>query len=145
MTPQELVLRFLASVGRPAEAQQYLELFRNTRSGTSAAPSAFAVIHVSDPVLDHALDALAVDLRFLAELDLLPVLAFGAVGGGSAVKSAQRVAAALPPHVRATVTQAGQVMQGAGRRLPAAGAAGAAAGAAQRRGPRRGRWGRPPL
>lgn len=109
MNPQELVLRFLTSVGRPAEAQQYLELFRTSRKLDG--PSAFAVIHVSDPVLDHALDALAVDLRFLAELDLLPVVAFGAVSGRSAHKSAQRVAAALPEHVRATVTTAAAVLQ----------------------------------
>lgn len=108
MNPQELVLRFLTSVGRPAEAQQYLELFRTSRKGDG--PSAFAVIHVSDPVLDHALDALAVDLRFLVELDLLPVVAFGAVSGRSAHKSAQRVAAALPEHVRATVTTAAAVL-----------------------------------
>lgn len=111
MTPQELVLRFLTSVGRPAEAQQYLDLFRGARGGTGGQPSAFAVIHVSDPVLDHALDALAVDLRFLVELDLLPVLAFGAVSGRSASKSAQRVAAALPATVRAAVTPAAQVAQ----------------------------------
>lgn len=109
MNPQELVLRFLASVGRPAEAQQYLELFRTSRQSEGA--SAFAVIHVSDPVLDHALDALAVDLRFLVELDLWPVVAFGAVSGRSAHKSAQRVAAALPEHVRATVTTAAAVPQ----------------------------------
>ena len=112
MTPQELVLRFLTSVGRPAEAQQYLELFRSAGSAADAEePGAFAVIHVSEPVLDHALDALVVDLRYLAELDLLPVLAFGAVGAGRAVKSAQRVAAALPPQVRAQVTQPAQVAQ----------------------------------
>lgn len=112
MTPQELVLRFLTSVGRPAEAQQYLELFRGARSAADAEePGAFAVIHVSEPVLDHALDALVVDLRYLAELDLLPVLAFGAVGGSRAQKSAQRVAAALPPQVRAQVTAASQVAQ----------------------------------
>jgi bifunctional N-acetylglutamate synthase/kinase len=112
MTPQELVLRFLTSVGRPAEAQQYLELFRNVRSAASAdTPSAFAVIHVSDPVIDHALDALVVDLRFLAELDLLPVLAFGAVSGAHAVRSAQRLAAALPAQARALVTSAATVGQ----------------------------------
>lgn len=112
MTPQELVLRFLTSVGRPAEAQQYLELFRGARTAAAAAqPGAFAIIHVSEPVLDHALDALVVDLRYLAELDLLPVIAFGAVASGRAHKSAQRVAAALPPQVRAQVTPASQVAQ----------------------------------
>jgi len=112
MTPQELVLRFLTSVGRPAEAQQYLELFRGARSAADAEePGAFAIIHVSEPVLDHALDALVVDLRYLAELDLLPVLTFGAVSGARAQKSAQRVAAALPPQVRAQVTAASQVAQ----------------------------------
>lgn len=118
MTPQELVLRFLTSVGRPAEAQQYLELFRSSRAAAEAdeapaagEPKAFAVIHVSEPVLDHALDALVVDLRYLAELDLLPVLAFGAVSGARAHKSAQRVAAALPAQVRAQITAPSQVAQ----------------------------------
>lgn len=118
MTPQELVLRFLTSVGRPAEAQQYLELFRSSRAAevadgapATAEPKAFAVIHVSEPVLDHALDALVVDLRYLAELDLLPVLAFGAVSGARAHKSAQRVAAALPAQVRAQITAPSQVAQ----------------------------------
>lgn len=117
MTPQELVLRFLTSVGRPAEAQQYLELFRSSRAAEAdevpapGEPKAFAVIHVSEPVLDHALDALVVDLRYLAELDLLPVLAFGAVSGARAHKSAQRVAAALPAQVRAQITAPAQVAQ----------------------------------
>ncbi|MEZ4358876.1 MAG: hypothetical protein R3B48_01760 [Kofleriaceae bacterium] len=111
MTPQELVLRFLTSVGRPAEAQQYLELFRGARGDGAGAATAFAVIHVSEPVIAYGLDALVVDLRYLAELDLLPVLTFGAVNGARAHKSAQRLAAALPTQVRAQVTTTAEAAQ----------------------------------
>ena len=72
LQPQELVLRFLASIGRPAEAQQYLQLFRADQA------ERFAILHVSHAVLRDALDALTVDLRFLHELGLRPVIVIGA-------------------------------------------------------------------
>jgi acetylglutamate kinase len=72
--PRDLVLRFLASIGRPNESAQYLELFR--------ASPAFAILHVSDTVVRDAADVLAVDLRLLANLGLRPVLVFGAAPSG---------------------------------------------------------------
>jgi bifunctional N-acetylglutamate synthase/kinase len=87
----DLVLRFLSSIGRPAEAQQYLDLFR------SEYPERFAIVHVADAVVRHAADALAVELRYLVELGLEPVLAFGAIEPRSAERDAVRMAEALGP------------------------------------------------
>jgi acetylglutamate kinase len=89
--PGDLVLRFLASIGRPAEAQQYLDLFRSEH------PERFAVVHVADPVVRHAADALAVELRYLVELGLEPVLAFGAIEPRAAGRAAERMEQALGP------------------------------------------------
>jgi hypothetical protein len=68
--PSQLVSRFLASVGRPAEAQLYLSLFRAERR------ESFALIAVDSDVAGVAADALAVDLEFLSQLGLSPILAF---------------------------------------------------------------------
>jgi len=87
----DLVLRFLSSIGRPAEAQQYLDLFRSEH------PERFAIVHVADAVVRHAADALAVELRYLVELGLEPVLAFGAIEPRSAARAAERLAQALGP------------------------------------------------
>ena len=93
----ELVLRFLASVGRPSETEQYLELFRSDH------PESFAVLHVSAPVIEHAFDALIGALRFLSELGLCPIVAFGAVTARGARRAAERVKATLGPDVPAHV------------------------------------------
>lgn len=87
----DLVLRFLSSIGRPAEAQQYLDLFRSEH------PERFAIVHVADAVIRHAADALAVELRYLVELGLEPVLCFGAVEPRGAARAAERLAQALGP------------------------------------------------
>jgi bifunctional N-acetylglutamate synthase/kinase len=96
LAPRQLVLRFLASIGRPAEAEQYLELFRREAGR-------FAILHVSHAVVRDAGDALIVDLRFLAELGLAPVIVLGAERARNADVRAARLAAALPPRVAATV------------------------------------------
>jgi len=96
LQPQELVLRFLASIGRPAEAQQYLELFRADQA------ERFAILHVSHAVLRDAADALTVDLRFLAELGLRPVIVIGAERARNAEAHAERMVAALGGGVPAT-------------------------------------------
>jgi hypothetical protein len=101
LAPRELVLRFLASIGRPAEAQHYLHLFRTE-------PEKFAVIHVSDAVLRDGLDALLVDLRFLSDLGLRPVMVFGAVKPRGARRRAERVRDALVPDVPCAVVEAAQ-------------------------------------
>ncbi|MEZ4368845.1 MAG: hypothetical protein R2939_21585 [Kofleriaceae bacterium] len=97
---QDVVLRFLASIGRPAEAEAYLQRFQRDT------PARFAVVHVSDAVIRDAFDALIVNLRFLVELGLRPVLAFGALGPRGARRAAERVRDALAGTIAATVTTA---------------------------------------
>ncbi|KAA0252509.1 MAG: hypothetical protein EDX89_18220 [Acidobacteria bacterium] len=71
LSPQEVVLRFLESVGRPSEARLYLDLFR-------ARPrEQFAAISVDAHVMADAADAVVQDLRFLAALGLLPTVVLG--------------------------------------------------------------------
>lgn len=97
LEPRELVLRFLASIGRPAEAQQYLDLFRADQA------ERFAILHVSHAVLRDAADALLVDLRFLAELGLRPVIVVGAERAKNADVHAARLVAALGRGVPAVI------------------------------------------
>jgi acetylglutamate kinase len=71
LAPQDVVLRFLESTGRPSEARLYLDLFR-------ARPrEEFAAIAVDANVMADAEDAVLQDLRFLAALDLFPVVVLG--------------------------------------------------------------------
>ena len=71
LAPQDVVLRFLESMGRPSEARFYLDLFR-------ARPrEEFAAIAVDANVMSGAIDAVAQDLRFLAALDLFPTIVLG--------------------------------------------------------------------
>jgi acetylglutamate synthase len=98
LSSREVVMRFLASIGRPAEAAQYLAVFQHER------PEQFAVIHVSEAVVADALDGLVASLRFLAQLDLHPVLVFGVVTPRGARRAAEKVAVALAP---ASATVAG--------------------------------------
>ncbi len=109
--PRELVLRFLSSIGRPNESEQYLALFR--------ASPAFAILHVSDHVATSAADVLAVDLRLLANLGLRPVLVFGAAAGGRGRAHAEAVLAALDDDVGGTIVAPHQVADAvAAGRLP---------------------------
>lgn len=71
MQPSDLVLRFISSIGGPREALYYLSLFRSER------PESFALICVPDAILHEAIGALVMDLRFLAQLGLTPVLVLG--------------------------------------------------------------------
>ncbi len=71
LLPQDVVLRFLESTGRPSEARLYLDLFR-------ARPrEQFAVIAIDANVMADAADAVVQDLRFLAALDLFPTVVLG--------------------------------------------------------------------
>ena len=71
LVPQDVVLRFLESTGRPSEARLYLDLFR-------ARPrEQFAVIAIDGNVMADAADAVVQDLRFLAALDLFPTVVLG--------------------------------------------------------------------
>lgn len=103
LDPRALVLRFLASIGRPDEASRYLELFR------AAEPERFAILHVSNALVRAAEDALAVDLRVLAEVGLWPVVTMGAVLPRTAAARAARLAAKLSPTVPCAVVAPGEV------------------------------------
>jgi acetylglutamate kinase len=71
LAPQDVVLRFLESAGRPSEARLYLDLFR-------ARPrEQFAALAVDANVMAGAADAVVQDLRFLAALDLFPTVVLG--------------------------------------------------------------------
>ncbi len=71
LAPQDVVLRFLESTGRPSEARLYLSLFR-------ARPrEQFAAIAIDAHVMADAADAVVQDLRFLAALDLFPTVVLG--------------------------------------------------------------------
>jgi acetylglutamate kinase len=102
--PNRAVLRFLASIGRPAEAELYLSLYRAER------PEGFAVISVDPEVMGVAGDALAVDLEFLAELGLSPILALG--GAEQAAQLAgglARLAEAADPAGAAEIARRGRI------------------------------------
>jgi bifunctional N-acetylglutamate synthase/kinase len=76
------VSRFLWSIGKRAEGEFYLGLFR------SEAKERFAAIAVDGPVMTHALDALVVDLRFLSQLGLVPTVCLGLLDVGDAARHA---------------------------------------------------------
>src|SRR5262249_32259832 len=84
--PADVVLRFLESAGRRSEAEFYLEHFR------AEAKERFAAIHVSPGVMRHAAEAVAVELRFLAALGLVPVVLLGVVDPAEAPTHAARLA-----------------------------------------------------
>ena len=66
MEPSDVVLRFLASVGRPGEVALYVDLFRSQR------PESFAILAVAGEI-DQ--EALTLDLHYLERLDLHPYVA----------------------------------------------------------------------
>lgn len=96
----EAVLRFLESVGRKAESDFYVQLFRR------AARERFAALSIDANVARTALDVVALHLKFLADLGLIPVVTLGLFEPTDAAEVAARlarrlgdqgVAAALPP------------------------------------------------
>jgi len=66
------VLKFLRSVGRPAEAELYLSLFRSLPRGR------FALLVPTDAVLNESSGTLAEQMSFLQELGLYPSIVLGA-------------------------------------------------------------------
>lgn len=71
LAPQDVVLRFLESTGRPSEARLYIDLFR-------ARPrEQFAAIAIDGHVMADAASGVVQDLRFLAALDLFPTVVLG--------------------------------------------------------------------
>lgn len=89
MEPSEVVLRFLDSLGRRADAEFYLSLFRNTEK------ERFAILAIDAPVLNDALDAVALDCRFLTTLGLMPILAVGVLEPDIDHEQARRMRSAL--------------------------------------------------
>jgi bifunctional N-acetylglutamate synthase/kinase len=81
----DVVLRFLEGVGRRSEAEFYLALFR------AEAKERFAAIYVDANVARHALDAVVLELSFLASLGLSPVVVLGLVEPTDAVEHASRL------------------------------------------------------
>lgn len=66
--PQDLVLRFLNSVGHKRDADFYLNLF------TSTNPESFAIIVLEEEVLKDEIDAVLFEIRYLMRLSLFPVV-----------------------------------------------------------------------
>lgn len=71
MQPADVVLRFLESVGRRAEAEFYVQLFR------SEPKEQFAALSVDSNVARFATEAVVLHLRFLNGLGLCPVVVLG--------------------------------------------------------------------
>lgn len=89
LAPQDVVLRFLESTGRPSEARLYLDLFR-------ARPrEQFASIAIDANVMSGAADAVVQDLRFLAALDLYPTVVLGIFQPADAATNARALARQL--------------------------------------------------
>lgn len=68
MTPEQIVLRFVESIGHRDEVRAYLELFR------SGEPERFAILDVDGELDGPDAAALAADLSYLIALGLSPVL-----------------------------------------------------------------------
>lgn len=81
----ETVLRFLESVGRRAEAEFYVQLFR------AGPKEQFGAIFVDASVARHATEAVVLHLKFLAGLGLAPLTVLGAFEPGDAPDHAARV------------------------------------------------------
>lgn len=97
MRPNEIVQRFLASIGRTGDAAAYLALFQAEQKAQ------FALIVVSDETLSQSLTALIADLLFLRKLELTPLLCFRSQ---DARNQFQR---ALPTNLEARACDANQV------------------------------------
>lgn len=66
--PQDLVLRFMNSLGHKHDAEVYLKLF------TSKNPESFAIIVIEDDVIKDDMDAIIFEIRYLMRLSLFPVV-----------------------------------------------------------------------
>ncbi len=84
-TSADVVLRFLESVGRRAEAEFYVQLFR------SEPKEQFGAIAVDANVARFAFEAVVLHLRFLAVLGLAPLVVLGAFAPADAPEHAARV------------------------------------------------------
>jgi acetylglutamate kinase len=89
LEPAEAVLRFLASVGSSSEAEFYLRLFR------SRSPESFAALAVDAAAIEHHVDGVVLDLRFLRSLGLTPVVVLGLHEPGVADRDRRELQARL--------------------------------------------------
>lgn len=89
MRHTDAILRFLDSLGRASDGQYYLGLFH------SLPRESFAILAVDGEVALDAADALALDLRYLTQLDLFPTLLFGFQDASSASRHAHATVTAL--------------------------------------------------
>lgn len=106
----DVVLRFLESVGRRAEAEFYVQLFR------SEPKEQFGAIAVDANVARYAFEAVVLPLRFLAGLGLSPVVVLGTFAPADAPEHAARLirrlnregvsAAVVPPNDHDAVVRA---------------------------------------
>jgi acetylglutamate kinase len=71
MENYELIINFFKSIGADRDAEEYLKLFKRGN------PARFAVIKVGGRILQQNLSLLALDLAFLSNLDLFPVVIHG--------------------------------------------------------------------
>jgi acetylglutamate kinase len=71
MENYEFIINFFKSVGADREAEEYIKLFKRGN------PARFAVIKVGGRILEQNLSILALDLAFLSNLDLFPVVIHG--------------------------------------------------------------------
>jgi len=100
-TPADVVLTFLESLGRRAEAELYLRMFRELPK------ESFAIIAPGPQVLRDGLGGLVEEIHFLADLDLFTTFVLGLFDPSSSAAGAERVArrlsaAGLVPYVHAT-------------------------------------------
>ena len=66
--PQDLVLRFMNSVGHKKDAEFYLKLFNSTH------PESFALIVLEEDILKEDIDSIIFELRYLMRLSLYPIV-----------------------------------------------------------------------
>jgi hypothetical protein len=81
----DIIHRFLESVGRKADVDLYLKLFRSQRK------ESFAIIVADAQIVRAALDPFHFDLRILAGLGLYPVVLVGLLDARDADKQSQRI------------------------------------------------------
>jgi len=85
MDPADAVLTFLRSVGTHADAEYYLRMFREGPA------ERFAAIAVDAATMASSGDAVALDLRFLSQLELTPVVVLGLRDPDAASEDAERL------------------------------------------------------
>jgi len=85
MEPADVVLRFMESIGRRSESEFYLSLFR------AGPKERFAAITVDANVARHAGEAVVLELRFLSNLGLSPIVLLGLFEPTDALEHAGRI------------------------------------------------------